>query len=44
MDIKSIIREMLNAGMSEQQIKENLKELGIENADTVFADASRPQP
>ncbi len=39
MDIKSIIREMLNAGMSEQQIKDNLKELGIENPDAVFADA-----
>lgn len=39
MDIKSIIREMLNAGMSEQQIKDNLRELGIEDADTVFAEA-----
>ncbi len=39
MDIKSIIREMLNTGMSEQQIKDNLKELGIEDPDAVFADA-----
>ncbi|MBI5225817.1 hypothetical protein HY994_01090 [Candidatus Micrarchaeota archaeon] len=39
MDLKSIIREMLNAGMSEQQIKDNLKELGIEDPDTVFAEA-----
>lgn len=39
MDIKSIIREMLNSGMNEQQIKDNLKELGIEDADSVFADA-----
>ncbi len=39
MDIKSIIREMVNSGMSAQQIKANLKELGIENPDPVFADA-----
>ncbi len=39
MDVKSIIREMLKAGMSESQIKDNLKELGIENADAVFAEA-----
>ncbi|MBI2445621.1 hypothetical protein HYV43_04500 [Candidatus Micrarchaeota archaeon] len=39
MDVKSIIREMLNSGMSEQQIKDNLRELGIEDADAVFADA-----
>lgn len=39
MDVKSIIREMLKSGMSEQQIKDNLKELGIEDADAVFAEA-----
>lgn len=39
MDIKSIIREMLNAGMSEQQIKDNLHELGIEDPDSVLAQA-----
>jgi len=39
MDVKSIIREMLKSGMTEQQIKDNLKELGIEDADAVFAEA-----
>jgi hypothetical protein len=39
MDVKSIIREMLKAGMSESQIKDSLQELGIEDADAVFADA-----
>ncbi len=39
MDLKSIIREMLKTGMSEAQIKDNLKELGIEDPDAVFAEA-----
>ena len=40
MDVKSIIREMLKKGMSEEQIKESLVDLGIENADHLVQEAT----
>ncbi|MBI4361068.1 hypothetical protein HY572_04840 [Candidatus Micrarchaeota archaeon] len=40
MDLKKIIREMLKKGMSEEQVKDNLRELGVENPDEVFAEAT----
>lgn len=40
MDLKKIIREMLKKGMTEEQVKDNLSELGVENPDEVFAEAT----
>lgn len=37
MDINLIIREMAKKGMSEEEIKKNLVELGVENPDAVYA-------
>ncbi len=39
-DLRTVIREMLAKGMSEQQIKDNLAELGVENADEMYAAAT----
>ena len=39
-DLKAAIREMLKNGMSPQQVKDNLKELGVENADEMFEAAT----
>ncbi len=40
MDLNKIIRDMIGKGMSEQQVKDNLRELGVEDADGVFAKAT----
>lgn len=40
MDVRTIIREMLKKGMTEEQIKESLTELGIENAEELVKQAT----
>jgi len=39
MDLKLVIREMVKKGVSESEIIGNLKELGVQDAEKVFADA-----
>lgn len=39
-DLKAAIREMLSRGMTPQQVKDNLRELGVENADEMFEAAT----
>ena len=39
MEVKSIIRELLDRGMSPEDIKKNLIELGVPNADMLIDDA-----
>lgn len=39
-DLKAAIREMLAKGMTPEQVKDNLRELGVENADEIFAAAT----
>ncbi|MDP2717631.1 MAG: hypothetical protein Q8P02_02725 [Candidatus Micrarchaeota archaeon] len=40
MDLNKIIRDMLAKGMTEEQVKDNLRELGVTDADAVFAKAT----
>ena len=40
MELKAIIREMLKKGMTEQQIKDSLTEIGIPNPDEVYSEAT----
>ena len=39
-DLKATIRDMLKRGMTPEQVKENLAELGVENADEMLAAAT----
>lgn len=38
-DLKTTVRKMLGQGMSEEEIKANLRELGVEDADAVYSAA-----
>ena len=39
MEVKAIIRELLDRGMSPDDIKKNLQELGVQDADRIINDA-----
>lgn len=43
-DLKTTVREMLKRGMSEQEIRENLRDLGVDDPDSVYASAVAEEP
>lgn len=43
MDLKQMIRDMIQSGMSNEEIVENLKELGIENVNDVLDETLRDE-
>lgn len=44
MDVKEIVKKMLEKGMTREQVKNNLVELGFENADELINSTAPPQP
>ena len=43
-DLKSTVREMLKRGMSEEEIKANLRDLGVDDPDAVYSSAVAEEP